>query len=566
MHDLAIRGGTVLDGSGGEPFTGDIAVEGGHIVSVGGRTGPARRDVDASGALVTPGFVDVHTHYDGQAVWDGELAPSSWHGVTTVVMGNCGVGFAPARPDAHDRLIRMMEGVEDIPGTALHEGLTWDWETFPQYLDALEARRRTLEVAAQVPHCALRAYVMGERGIANEPATEDDVRRMAALAEEALRAGARGLTTTRTVAHMTADGERVPGAFAEERELQGLAAAVGRVPGRTIGWISDLDDEAGELGLLRRMAETSGGRAWLTVVQRDERPDQWAGVLEFIARAADEGVEMYAQVAARPVGLMLGLGASLHPFCTLPGYRAFADAPLAERVARMRRPEVRAELLGQRRQHRSRLMRDVTGGFHKMFALGDPPEYEPAPETALLAEASARGTDPRELVYDRLLERDGHELLFFPFVNYSRSNHDDIRTMMAHPRTVLGLGDGGAHCGLISDASIPSYVLTHWGRDRSRGPGFPLPWLVRAQTAGTAALYGFADRGLLAPGLRADINVIDFDGLRLRPPEMVRDLPAGGRRLVQRAEGYLMTIVAGEPTFADGEPTGATPGGLARAA
>ena len=565
MLDLAIRGGRVLDGSGGPAFTGDIAVRDGRILAVGGKAGPARREIDAAGALVTPGFVDVHTHYDGQAVWDGELAPSSWHGVTTVAMGNCGVGFAPARPDAHDRLIRMMEGVEDIPGAALAEGLTWEWETFPEYLDALDRRPRTVDVAAQLPHCALRAYAMGERGIANEPASEEDVRLMAALAEEALRAGARGFTTTRTIAHTTADGERVPGAFAEARELLGLAEAVGRVGGRTIGWISDLDEEAHELGLLRAMTERARGRAWLTVVQRDERPDQWRRVLDFLEGAAADGVALHAQVAARPVGLMLGLGASLHPFSTMPAYREIAGLALADRVARLREPAFRARLLGERREHRSRLMQDVTGGFHKMFRLGDPPDYEPRPESSVEAEAERRGLDPRALLLDRMLERDGRELIFFPFVNYTGLDHGAIREMMAHPRTVLGLGDGGAHCGLISDASIPTYVLTHWGRDRERGPGFPLPWLVRAQTAETAALYGFADRGRLAPGLRADINIIDFDRLRLRPPEMAHDLPAGGRRLLQRAEGYVATLCAGETTFEHGHPTGALPGRLARA-
>ena len=566
MHDLVIRGGTIIDGNGGEPFAGDIAVDGGRIAQAGGKAGPGRRELDAAGALVAPGFVDVHTHYDGQATWDSELAPSSWHGVTTVVMGNCGVGFAPARPDAHHSLIRMMEGVEDIPGAALAEGLTWDWETFPEYLDALEVRPRAIDIAAQVPHCAVRAYAMGERGIANEPADEDDVRLMADVVREALRAGARGFTTTRTIAHLTADGDRVPGAFAEERELLGLADAVGAVGGRTIGWISDLDEEAYELGLLRRMAERAGGRTWLTVVQRDERPDQWASVLGYLEEAAADGVALHAQVAARPVGLMLGLSASLHPFSTMPAYREIAHLPLAERVAILHRPDFRARLLGQRRDHRSRLMQDVTGGFHKMFTLGDPPDYEPAPESSVLAEAERRGMDSRELVLDRMLEREGRELIFFPFVNYSRLDHGDIRRMMDHPRTVLGLGDGGAHCGLISDASIPTYVLTHWGRDRRRGPGFPLPRLVKALTADTAALYGFSDRGRLEAGLRADINVIDFDRLRLHPPVMVHDLPAGGRRLVQRAEGYRATVCAGEVTFEEGEATGALPGRLARAA
>ena len=460
----------------------------------------------------------------------------------------------------------MMEGVEDIPGAALAEGLTWDWETFPEYLDALEARPRAIDIAAQVPHCAVRAFAMGERGIANEPADEDDVRLMADVVREALRAGARGFTTTRTIAHLTADGDRVPGAFAEERELLGLADAVGAVGGRTIGWISDLDEEAYELGLLRRMAERAGGRTWLTVVQRDERPDQWASVLGYLEQAAADGVALHAQVAARPVGLMLGLSASLHPFSTMPAYREIAHLPLAERVAILHRPDFRARLLGQRRNHRSRLMQDITGGFHKMFTLGDPPDYEPAPESSVLAEAERKGLDPRELVLDRMLEREGRELIFFPFVNYSRLDHGDIRRMMDHPRTVLGLGDGGAHCGLISDASIPTYVLTHWGRDRRRGPGFPLPRLVKALTADTAALYGFSDRGRLEAGLRADINVIDFDRLRLRPPVMVHDLPAGGRRLVQRAEGYRATVCAGEVTFEEGEATGALPGRLARAA
>jgi N-acyl-D-aspartate/D-glutamate deacylase len=564
MHDLVIRGGTLVDGTAAPKRTGDLAIDDGLISEVGGRAGSARREIDGSGLLVTPGWVDIHTHYDGQATWDPYLTPSSWHGVTTIVMGNCGVGFAPAEPHRHEWLIQLMEGVEDIPGTALSEGIEWAWETFPEYLDALERMPRAIDVGSQVPHGAVRAYVMGERGAKNEKATPEEIDRMAGIVEEALRAGALGFTTSRTLLHRAKDGEPVPGTFAGEDELLGIGRALGRVPHGVFELASDLAPEGKEMAWMEKLSSETGRAVTFALLQNDRDPVQWARMLAETDRVDSEGARVVPQVSGRPTGLLLGLESTLHPFILHETYREIAHLPLVERVKRMRDPEVRRRMLSERIDTRPPVVALVLSGFHKLFPLGDPPEYEPGPEKSVLAIADRQGRPAAEVAYDLLLERDGKALLYLPLLNYSDGDFEPIRTMLTHPRTVLGLSDGGAHCGLICDASMPTFMLTHWVRDRSRGERLPLEDVVRIQTRNTAELYGLHDRGVLAPGMKADVNVIDFDALALEPPEMVFDLPAEGRRLIQRSQGYRATIVSGQVTFEDGEPTGALPGKLIR--
>jgi len=566
MHELVIRDARIVDGTGAAAFHGDVAVAGGRIVQVGGKAGPGRREIAAAGRLATPGFVDVHTHYDGQASWDPMLAPSSWHGVTTIVMGNCGVGFAPVRPDKHDWLINVMEGVEDIPGTALTEGIPWGWESFPEYLDALDRMPRAIDIGAQMPHGALRAYVMGERGATNAPATADDIASMTALLEQALEAGALGFTSSRTTVHRTKAGAHIPGYEVATDELIGIAGALKRTGKGAIGLNCDFLDVEAELLWMRRLRAAAGRTVWFLLAQFNDDPGKFRRILAGLDAASAGGTPILAQVAGRPIGFNLGLEGSLHPFITKPSYKPLMHLPLDERVARMREPELRAAIIGEQVRHRHDIMRTATERFDRMFRLGDPPEYEPAPEASVAAMAARSGQNPAEIAYDILLERDGRELLFMPAFNYASGDHSAIAEMMAHPNTRLGLSDGGAHCGLICDASTPTYMLTHWARDRARGPRLPLEAVVRQQTSETASLYGLGDRGVLKPGYKADLNVIDLDGLRLHAPVMVRDLPAGGRRLVQKAEGYAATIVAGEVTFEDGEATGALPGKLVRGA
>jgi len=564
MHDLVIRGGTLVDGTGAPARSGDLAIDGDRIASVGGNAGAARREIDASGLLVTPGWVDIHTHYDGQVTWDPYLTPSSWHGVTTLVMGNCGVGFAPARRDRHDWLIGLMEGVEDIPGAALAEGIQWDWETFPEYLDAIERMPRAIDVATQVPHGAVRAYVMGERGAKNEPPTADDIERMAELVREGLGAGALGFSTSRTLLHRAVDGEPVPGTFAGEAELLGIGRALGQVGHGVFEMASDLTPESDEFSWMEKFAAATGRPITFACLQNDLNPDQWQRLLHFAEQCAARGARVVPQVAGRPTGLLLGLESSFHPFSTYPSYAEIAGLPLAERVRRMRDPAVRARILAETPSHSMPVAVYIAASFHKLFPLGDPPDYEPGPEKSVKAIAEREGRSPQEVAYDLMLARDGKELLYFPLLGYTHGNFDDMRTMLMHPQTVLGLSDGGAHCGIICDASLPTFMLTHWVRDRSRGERIPLEQVVRMQTRNTAALFGLGDRGALAPGLRADVNVIDFENLRIAPPEVVFDLPANGRRMVQHASGYRMTIQSGQVIYDGGQPTGALPGKLLR--
>jgi N-acyl-D-aspartate/D-glutamate deacylase len=564
MHDLVLRGGTLVDGSGAAPETGDLAIDGGRIAQVGGKAGAGRREIDADGLVVAPGWVDVHTHYDGQVTWDPYLTPSSWHGVTTVVMGNCGVGFAPAAPGRHDWLIGLMEGVEDIPGTALAEGIDWAWESFPEYLDALERMPRAIDVAAQVPHGAVRAYVMGERGAKNEPATSDDVLRMAAIVREALAAGALGFSTSRTLLHRAVDGEPVPGTFAGEEELLGIGRSLGQVGHGVFELASDLAPEGDEFAWMEKLAQQTRRPVTFACLQNDLDPEQWRRLLRLAEDANARGARLVPQVAARPTGLLLGLEGTMHPFLFHPGYREVAHLPHAERVRALREPARRARILAEEPDTQLPIAAYIAASFHKLFPLGDPPDYEPAPERSIQAIALREGRSAQEIAYDLLLQRDGRELLYFPLLGYAQQSFDALHAMLLHPQAVLGLSDGGAHCGIICDASMPTFLLTHWVRDRARGARIPLEQAVRLQTHNTAALFGFADRGRLATGLRADVNVIDLENLRLAPPEVVYDLPAGGRRLVQQVSGYRMTLQCGRPIYEDGEPTGALPGRLVR--
>ncbi|MEZ5410924.1 MAG: amidohydrolase family protein [Acidimicrobiales bacterium] len=566
MHDLVIRNGTVVDGTGAPARAADVAIDDGRITAVGEVAGEGREEIDAAGLLVTPGFVDIHTHYDGQVVWDPALTPSSWHGVTTVVMGNCGVGFAPVRPDRHEFLISVMEGVEDIPGSALAEGIDFTWESFPQYLDAVDAIPRVIDVGAQMPHSALRVYVMGDRGRDhNEPASPAEIAQMRQLTAEALDAGALGFTTSRTINHRDRDGNQIPTLTTAPDELWGISQALADKGFGHLEIVSDFVDLDAEFEIFEGMAEHGGAPLSILLVQQDATPDHWRRVLDRIQSARSRGVDLTAQVAIRPVSLLLGLQSSMHPFITCPTYRReLASLPLAERVERMRDPQMRATLIEEHASRTRGMSGVVAQSFHKMFPLGDPPDYEPAPEHSIEARAKAAGVAPVEMAYDQLLARDGKELMLFPLANYTGGDHEVVRQMNLAEGTVPGLSDGGAHCGVICDASFPTFMLTHWVRDRTRGERLPLELVVQRQCRDTARQVGLADRGTLEPGMLADVNVIDLDHLTLHAPEMAYDLPAGGRRLVQKADGYKATIKRGVVITRDGEPTGALPGQLIR--
>ncbi|MFZ4519437.1 MAG: N-acyl-D-amino-acid deacylase family protein [Microthrixaceae bacterium] len=568
MHDLVIRAGRIVDGTGAPARTGDVAVTDGVVTEVGGRIdGPARRELDADGALVTPGFVDVHTHFDGQVTWDPLLTPTGWHGVTTVVMGNCGVGFAPAAPDRHDWLIGLMEGVEDIPGAALSEGIRWGWETFPEYLDAVDAVPKALDVGTQVPHGAVRAYVMGERGARNEPATSEDVAAMAEIVADALRAGALGFSTSRTIAHMAIDGEPVPGTYAAEDELFGIGDALARVgsgvfelaPAGALG--EDLAAPEREMAWMRRLAARIGRPVVFALTQNDHDPLAYRRMLELCAEAHDEGARVIPQVAARPVNLLLGLE-TFHPFAYCPSWAPLGFLPLEEKMAALADPALRARLL-EESEHIDPMMLQFVDP-ERVVPMGSVPDYEPSLDDTVAARARARGVPVMEEYLDDLLADDGRALVMRPLLNYTDFDLDAVREMLTHPTTRWGLGDGGAHCGTTCDASTPTYVLTHWARDRD--PGIPLEQAVRMLTAETAELYGLGDRGTLEPGRVADVNVVDLDALALERPRMVHDLPGDARRFVQGATGYLATLKSGEVTFVNGEDQGERPGALLRGA
>ena len=566
MHDLVIRNGTVIDGSGGPSRTGDVAIDGDRIVAVGEVTGSGRRELDADGAAVTPGWVDVHTHYDGQATWDPEVSPSGWHGVTTVVMGNCGVGFAPARPDEHDFLIQLMEGVEDIPGAALDEGMSWNWETFPDYLDELERLPRVLDVAALLPHGSLRAYVLGA-GRPNDVATPDEIEQMAKLAHEAALAGAMGVSTTRTMLHRAKDGELAAGTTAAADELIGIGSALGGTGHRVFSVASDMLDPGSEIAWMAEISRRAGIPVTFQVLAADFAPHWWRDWIDRAMAANRQGAWLVPQVAGKPASVLVGFESSFHPFVRNPVYRQYADLPFDERIAKLSDPGVRAAVLAAPRDEQARGFDALmAASLDKLFPLGDPPDYEPDPSTSIAAVAAREGRDPMEVTYDLMLRRGGHELLYLPLLGYVDGGLDDIGEMLRHPGTVLGLGDGGAHCGVLCDASLPTFMLTHWARDRSRGATLPVEQVVQHQTRRTAMLYGFADRGLLAPGYLADLNVIDLESLGLEPPEMAYDLPAGGKRLIQRAHGYLATVKSGTVVRDHDQATGDRPGGVLRGA
>jgi N-acyl-D-aspartate/D-glutamate deacylase len=566
MHDLVIRNGRVIDGTGAPARSADVAIEGDRIVAVGEVTGAARRELDADGAAVTPGWVDVHTHYDGQATWDPEVSPSGWHGVTSVVMGNCGVGFAPARPDEHDFLIQLMEGVEDIPGAALDEGMSWNWESFPEYLDELERLPRVLDVAALLPHGSLRAYVLGA-GRPNDVATPEEIERMAALAHEAALAGAMGVSTTRTMLHRAKDGELAAGTTAAAEELIGIGAALGGTGHRVFSVASDMLDPGAEIAWMTEISRRAGIPVTFQVLAADFAPHWWRDWIDRAMAANRQGAWLVPQVAGKPASVLVGFESSFHPFVRNPVYRQYAELPFDERIARLAQPEVRAAVLAAPRDDQARGFDALmAASLDKLFPLGDPPDYEPDPSTSIAAVAAREGRDPLEVTYDLMLRRGGHELLYLPLLGYVDGGLDDIGEMLVHPGTVLGLGDGGAHCGVLCDASLPTFMLTHWARDRARGDTLPVELVVHHQTRRTALLYGFEDRGVLAPGHLADLNVVDLDGLTLEPPEMAYDLPAGGKRLIQRARGYVATVKSGVVVRDHDEATGERPGAVLRGA
>jgi N-acyl-D-aspartate/D-glutamate deacylase len=578
MYDLLIRNGTIVDGTGEPARQGDVAVKDGKVVAVGAELeGEATETVDAEGKLVTPGFVDIHTHYDGQATWDEVLDPSAGHGVTTVVAGNCGVGFAPVHPGQEQWLIQLMEGVEDIPGTALAEGMTWDWETFPEYLDALDRRTFTIDIGTQVAHGAVRGYVMGERGAKNEPATPEDIAAMAAIVKEAIEAGALGFSTSRTLAHRAIDGEPVPGTFAAEDELFGIGRTLGEV-GRGVFELApaaidglDASDPFKEIDWMTRLGAEIDRPISFALLQLDPAPELWRQLMDLSLEAIESGSNLRPQVASRPFGLLTGLQTN-HVFQKRPTFMALAHLPLDELVAALEDPATKAAILNEDDEPIDpNVLFDGIGAFlhmmiDRLYVMGEPPDYEPTSETSIGGLAEATGRSKQDLLYDHLLENDGQGFLMLPLFNYSHGDHEAIREQLLHPAAVLGLGDGGAHCGMICDASLPTYSLTHWARDRTRGEKLPLEWLVRKQTKDTAELYGLTDRGTLEVGQRADLNVIDHEALTLRSPRLVRDLPAGGRRLIQEADGYVLTAVNGEVTRRDGVDTGARPGRLVRGA
>jgi N-acyl-D-aspartate/D-glutamate deacylase len=565
-HDLVIRGGEVHDGLGGAGRIGDVAIKDGRIVEVGKVAGAGVQEIDAAGMIVTPGFVDIHTHYDGQATWEHRMAPSSNHGVTTVLMGNCGVGFAPCRPDQHDLLVKLMEGVEDIPEVVMTEGLPWNWETFPEYLDALDQRALDIDVAAQLPHSALRVFVMGERGAQREAPTSEDLSMMRALPAEAVRAGALGVSTSRNLIHRTKAGELAPSLHSEEDELVALAQGLKDAGAGVFQIIPDIvGDARKEFGLMRRIAEAAGRPLSFSLLQMPVGDRAaWRTYLDQLDQANAEGVSIKAQVYPRPVGMLYGLDLSFHAFCLHPSFRPLLDLPLEEKVKAMRDPAMRAQLLSEHPVDTNPVSVKIAEAFRFAYEMGSPPNYEPNPEDMIQRQAELRNLTPYEYVYDLMLKDEGRAILFQPGANYRDGNLDAARTMAAHPHTVLGLGDGGAHYGMICDASFTTFFLQNWVRDAEGAKKVDLGQAIRALTDEPARAVGLNDRGRLAPGYKADVNVIDMDRLELKTPTVARDLPAGGKRLRQEADGYAVTVKSGQVTYREGVHTGLLPGGLVR--
>lgn len=564
MHDLVIRNATIVDGTGKDRFTGDVAIDDGRISLVGEVPDKGKQEIEADGHILTPGWVDVHTHYDGQATWDPYVTPSSWHGVTTIVMGNCGVGFAPVRPGEEQALIEMMEAVEDIPGTALAEGIDWKWETFPEYLDALEAFPRAIDIGTQMPHCAIRAYVMGQEGSYRDVATEDEIAEMAAITREGLEAGALGFSTSRTILHRDKDGELIPGTNATAEEMLALGRTLGEVGHGVFEMVSDHQGKEPDLEWMIKFCKETGRPITFVVAQTDWDPEGWRETLKKAAELSKEGIILRPQIPGRPTGMLMGFITSLHPFITHPSFKKIADLSHAEMLTELRKPELRKQILSEEPTVKEGILAALLGNFAKFFPIHESPDYEPTKEQSVAIRAAELGVTPQELAYDLMLERDGQGYLFAPLGNYAFYNHDHLREMLLDETTLLGLSDGGAHCGLIADASMPTFMLTHWVRDRSRGERIPLETIVKLQTHDTATLYGLDDRGVIAPGMKADLNLIDLDALYLHPPTMVYDLPLSGRRIIQKVDGYLKTIVSGEVTYENGVATGALPGKLIR--
>jgi len=563
--DLVIRGGLIADGSGGEPFVGDVAIADGLIAAIGPNLPMrGREEIDAAGRVVTPGFVDIHTHYDGQVTWEHRLRPTSGHGVTTAVMGNCGIGFAPCRPEDRRSLMKLMEGVEDLPEVVLAAGLPWNWTSFPDYLDSLADRDYDIDFAAQLPHSALRVYAMGERGVEREAATPDDVALMAKLAVEAMEAGALGFSTSRTINHRSSDGRHVPTLTAAEEELTGIALGLKAAGKGVLQLVSDFEDLPTELPMLRRIVEASGRPLSIAVGQWHHAPDRWRTILDWVAEVNRDGLEVAAQVPGRPIGLLLGFELSMNPFMYCASYKALSGLALTERLAALRNPELRARIIAEAGEPTDFPAAPLVNNFDNIFAMGNPPNYEPKPEAMIGARARAMGVPPRELAYDMMLEDGGRAVLIQFVMNYVERNLDVTLKMLNDKHTVLGLGDGGAHLGYLCDASLPTFMLTHWVRDRTQGGKLTLGAAVKALTVDTARVVGLLDRGRVAPGYKADLNIIDWERLTLRPPTVAYDLPSGGRRLTQDAEGYVATIVNGTVVYRDGQPTGALPGRLVR--
>ncbi|TPE60114.1 D-aminoacylase [Sandaracinobacter neustonicus] len=567
MHDTVIRGGTVVDGTGAPAFIADIAIDDGHITAVGDVPGKGRTEIDASGLHVAPGFVDVHTHYDGQATWDSEMAPSSWHGVTTVIMGNCGVGFAPAAPDRHEWLIRLMEGVEDIPGTALAEGMAWDWESFPEYLDALERRPRTIDVATHVPHGAVRAYVMGDRGARNEDPTEHEIARMSAIVEEGLRAGALGFSSSRTILHKSVDGEVVPGTTASKEELIGIGRAMGRAGHGVFEIASDLKREWDEFGWMGQLSAETGLPVTFAMLQSIAKELDWHEQIAAMEEWNAKGANIVAQIALRGNGVLMAWRGTLHPFLFKPAWAEIAELPWDQQWAKLKDPAFRQRMLSEANVWPETdilsLVMIIAEGFAAQYEMGEDFDYEPTAADSIAARAAAAGQSPAEYAYDMLCRENGSGFIYFPILNYADGNLDFVKPMFERDDVVISLSDGGAHCGTICDAASPTYLLAYWARDRARGT-IPLEEAVKRQCHDTAKLYGLEDRGQIRPGLLADLNLIDMARLKLGKPWMAFDLPAGGKRLLQRADGYVLTMKKGVITFREGVPTGELPGVLIR--
>ena len=565
MLDLIIKNGDIVDGTGSKAFKGDLGILNGTIVKIGEISDEAKNIIDASGSYVIPGFVDIHTHYDGQVTWSEELTPSSNHGVTTAVMGNCGVGFAPCRPEDKERLISLMEGVEDIPHPVLSEGLPWNWETFPEYLDSLSERQYDIDFAAQVPHGPLRVYVMGDRGANRETATPEDIEKMADLTSEAVKAGALGFSTSRTLNHQTAEGQPTPTLTAELDEMVGIAKGVQAAGSGVMQVVTDFKGNDNEFELLKEMAKQSGRPLSVSVAQHHRVTDGWRNILRTIERANSEGVKLTAQVCGRPIGVLFGLELTNNPFSAHPSFIEIKDLPLDEKLFKLRDEQFRKRLLAEAPQvENNPFLRQAHARYHDMYVMQENPDYEPPPSESIASQAMELGLNPLELCLDILTRGEGKDMIYYAFLNYGESSLDPAKEMMEHPNTILGLGDGGAHCGSICDGSFTTHMLTHWTRDRKRGEKLELPWVIKAHCRDTAKAVGLNDRGILAPGYKADINIVDLKKMQLRKPEVHFDLPAGGRRLMQYADGYVATIVNGVPIYLDGESTGARPGRLVR--